>query len=127
MISGKTKAAQGVLELAWKARPHPALAQLARRLSKSDTPEMISQRLTALAESNPEHRESRILNAEIAMDAKNWVSAVKILADLVEQGATARLCLLMERALKGYGDKTEAGQVGAHGAHSIARGRLVGS
>ena len=110
MAIGKTKAAQGVLELAWKARPHPALAQLARRLSKADTPEVIGQRLTALADSNPEHRESRILQAEIAMDAQNWVTAVKILADLVEQGATARLCLLMERALKGYGDKTEAGR-----------------
>ena len=110
MVSGKTKAAQGVLELAWKARPHPALAQLARRLSKSDSPEIIAQRLTALAESNPEHRESRILQAEIAMDAQNWVAAVKILADLVEHGATARLCLLMERALKGYGDKSEAGR-----------------
>lgn len=108
MVSGKTKAAQGVLELAWKARPHPALAQLARKLSSSDTSEIINQRLLALAGSNPEHRESRILHAEAAMDARNWVKAVKILADLVEQGSTARLCLLMERALSGYGDQEEA-------------------
>lgn len=108
MVSGKTKAAQGVLELAWKARPHPALAQLARRLSASDTPALIAKRLTALAESNAEHRESRILQAEIAMDAEDWVKGVKILADLVEFEPTARLCLLMERALKGYGDDAEA-------------------
>ena len=108
MFGGKTKAAQGVLELAWKARPHPALAQLARRLSSSDTPEIVERRLIALANAHPEHRESRILQAEIAMDSQNWVKAVKILADLVEQGPTARLCLLMERALKGYGDKQEA-------------------
>lgn len=108
MAGGKVKAAQGVLELAWKARPHPAIAQLARRLSKTDTPEIIAQRLKSLAESNSEHRESRILQAELAMDAQNWVAAVKVLADLVEHGATARLCLLMERALSGYGDKAEA-------------------
>lgn len=108
MAVGKTKAAQGVLELAWKARPHPALAQLARRLNKTDTAEIIEKRLLALAEANVEHRESRILQSEIAMDSQNWVKAVKILADLVEQGATARLCLLMERALNGYGDKDEA-------------------
>lgn len=105
---GKAKAAQGVLELAWKARPHPALAQLSRKLTKTDTPDTIESRLLALAAANVEHRESRILHAEIAMDAKNWVKAVKILADLVEHGPTARLCLLMERALKGYGDKDEA-------------------
>ena len=42
------------------------------------------------------------------MDEANWVVAVKNLALLVEENPTARLCLLMERALKGYGDKDEA-------------------
>ena len=32
----------------------------------------------------------------------------RILALLVEENPTARLCLLMERALKGYGDLGEA-------------------
>jgi HemY protein len=36
------------------------------------------------------------------------VDAIKTLALLVEENPTARLCLLMERALKGYGDMGEA-------------------
>jgi len=108
IADGKTKAAQGVLELGWKARPHPALAQLARRTAKTETTDVIAKRLQALIAVNPEHRESRILDAELAMDSQTWVKAVRILAELVEAGPTARLCLLMERALKGYGDRKEA-------------------
>lgn len=108
MIDGKTKAAQGVLELGWKARPHPALAQLSRRLVPQDSRENIAARLKALVDAHPTHRESRILAAELAMDSADWVEAIKILALLVEENPTARLCLLMERALKGYGDMGEA-------------------
>ncbi|KCZ91596.1 heme biosynthesis protein HemY [Hyphomonas johnsonii] len=108
MVDGKEKAAQGVLELGWKARPHPALAQLSRRLVPQDTRQNIAARLEALVATYPSHRESRILAAELAMDEANWVEAVKNLALLVEENPTARLCLLMERALKGYGDPEEA-------------------
>jgi HemY protein len=68
----------------------------------------IAARLKALANVHPDHRESRILTAEIAMDTADWVGAIKSLALLVEENPTARLCLLMERALKGYGDHVEA-------------------
>lgn len=108
MIDGKTKAAQGVIELAWKARPHPALAQLARRLDPDHKSDQDRARLQALVEANPGHRESRILKAELAMDAGRHVDAVRELALLIEEKPTARLSLLMERALKGYGDAAEA-------------------
>ena len=108
MIDNKIKAAQGVLELGWKARPHPALAQLVRRLDTSATPATIAGRLKALAEANPDHRESRVLTAELAMQDRDWLGAVKTLALLVEEKPTARLCLLLEKALRGYGDLTES-------------------
>ena len=68
----------------------------------------IAERLKALVATHPTHRESRILSAELAMDEANWVEAIRLLALLIEENPTARLCLLMERALKGYGDKDEA-------------------
>jgi HemY protein len=108
LTEGKAKAAQGVLELGWKARPHPALAQLSRRLIPQDARLAIAARLKALTDVHPGHRESRILAAEIAMDEADWVGAIRTLALLVEENPTARLCLLMERALKGYGDTAEA-------------------
>ncbi|MEL6385776.1 MAG: heme biosynthesis HemY N-terminal domain-containing protein [Pseudomonadota bacterium] len=105
---GKVKAAQGVIDLAWKARPHPALSQLSRKLSPGNSQATINTRLKGLVDANPGHRESRILQAEIAIDTKQWVEAVRTLAILVEEKPTARLCLLMARALAGYDDPAEA-------------------
>lgn len=108
MVDGKLKAAQGVLELAWKARPHPALAQMARRLDPEHKSHADRARLEGLIKANPGHRESRILKAELAMETETWVEAVRELALLIEEKPTARLSLLMERALRGYGDSEEA-------------------
>ncbi|MEQ9317196.1 MAG: heme biosynthesis protein HemY, partial [Henriciella sp.] len=108
MMDGKVKAAQGVLELGWRAHPHPALAHLSRRLDPSDTPSSQIARLQALAATNPDARESRILKAEIAMAERDWMNAIRSLALLVEENPTARLCLLLEQALRGYGDEAEA-------------------
>lgn len=112
MIDTRSRAAQTVLEQGWKARPHPALAQLCRRLVPQDSASNIAARLLSLAEMAPASRESRILLAELAMDEANWVDALRLLTLLVEENPTARLCLLMERALKGYGDPAEAGRWG---------------
>ena len=108
MMDNKIKAAQGVLELGWKARPHPALSQLLQRLDSNATPTVIGERLRALIATNPDHRESRILEADLAMRDRDWLNAVKGLALLVEEKPTARLCLLLEKALRGYGDLTES-------------------
>ncbi|MEM1105252.1 MAG: heme biosynthesis HemY N-terminal domain-containing protein [Pseudomonadota bacterium] len=108
MVDGKLKSAQNVLELAWKARPHPALAQLSRRLDPEENSRADRVRLEGLIKANPGHRESRILKAELAMEAGAWTDAVRELALLIEEKPTARLSLLMQRALTGYGDAGEA-------------------
>ena len=108
LLDKKEKAALGVLELGWKARPHPALAQMVRQMSVGADKSVLEQRLARLIEANPAHYESKVLSAELAMQKQDWVSAVKTLALLVEATPTGRLCLLMERALKGYGDPKEA-------------------
>ena len=108
LLDKKEKAGLGVIELGWKARPHPALAQMVRQMSVGSDKSVLQGRLQRLVEANPDHYESKVLSAEIAMQKKDWVSAVKTLALLVEAAPTGRLCLLMERALKGYGDPKEA-------------------
>ena len=96
-----------VLELVWRSRPHPALAQTVRQMSLGDSGAM-KARLQRLAAANPDHYESKVIGVDLAMQAGEWVEAVKTLAVLVEAGTTGRLCLLMERALRGYGDAQEA-------------------
>jgi HemY protein len=108
LLDKKDKPAMNVLTLGWKARPHPAFVQLVRQLSLGEEEAVTNKRLRSLIEANPEHYESKVLEAELAMTDGDWVAAVKTLALLVEATPTGRLCLLMERALTGYGDKTEA-------------------
>ena len=108
LLEKKDKAALGVLELGWKARPHPALAQMVRQMSVGADKTLLEVRLQRLVETNPDHYESKVLGAEISIQNKDWVSALKTLALLANGEPTGRLCLLMERALKGYGDPQEA-------------------
>lgn len=108
LLDKKDKAALGVLELGWKARPHPALAQMVRQMTVGGEKSVLRDKLQRLIDANPDHYESKVLSAELAMQMEDWVSAVKTLALLVEAAPTGRLCLLMERALKGYGDPKEA-------------------
>ncbi len=113
MLDEKWKAARGVLELGWTSRPHPALAQMASRLSQPlASPAQTAQYLETLIASHPDHRESRILKAELAMQRKNWTHAVRDLALLIEEKPTARLCTLLQKALTAYGDAEEAGRWG---------------
>lgn len=106
----KGKAAQQILLLAWKARPHPSLARLARSaFQPGERPEAVRNRARALIEALPEHRESRVLAAELAMETRDWLGALKELAGALEAEApTSRLALLMAEALRGYGDRAEA-------------------
>lgn len=108
ITDGKDKAALSLLITAWKARPHPALSQLVRNMPTRASGSAHKANLSGLISANTSHRESRILSAEMAMDAGDWPSAIKTLALLVEENPTARLCLLMERALKGYDNKEDA-------------------
>lgn len=108
----KYKAAQGILEIGWKARPHPALAQMARRISLDATPNTPDKALNALISANSGHRESKILSAQLSLEKSDWVGAIKTLARLVEENPTGRLCMLMQKSLAGYGDASEADRWG---------------
>lgn len=107
----RVRPAQTMIETAWRARPHPALAQLIRRIDPDKSTDRLA-RLRQLVAQNPAHRESRILKADLAMAERSWLDAVKDLAELVEERPTARLCLLLEKALRGFGDSEEAGRWG---------------
>ena len=52
LLDKKEKAALGVIELGWKARPHPALAQMVRQMSVGGDREVLRGRLQRLIEAN---------------------------------------------------------------------------
>ncbi|OLF80703.1 heme biosynthesis protein HemY [Maricaulis sp. W15] len=92
------KRAAEVLESAWAAAPHPALARAFQDLRKSDTKAKRMERLKALAELNPDHRESRLILIQTALEEGDAPAARTLLDPLMESGQpSSRLCALSAR------------------------------
>ncbi len=108
--AGKSWRAAGLLEEAWASKPHPALALAYRDLKENEKPRARAKRLRGLAHLNPEHRESRILLAEVALEEHDPKAARAALAPVMEaeQPPSSRLCTLMSQIERAAGNKDEA-------------------
>ncbi len=108
LATGKTSKAQASVEGAWRIRPHPALALLWRDLKTGEDNSSRAKRLKTLANINPTHRESRILQAEAAMLQSHWDEAENTLSHLLREGETTRLCSLMEAISSAKNDTNQS-------------------
>ncbi len=107
--SGKLWRAQDVIEAAWTQTPHPDLAFVYGALKPGEDRIARAQRLTGLAHLNREHFESRMLEAEEALNLKEWAEARRLLAPLAHGFSSARVCALMAEIEEGErGDATAA-------------------
>ena len=105
----KHKRAEDLIKSAWSAEPHPALARALGDLRKSDTKAKRAERLRMLAATRPEHRESKLLLAEAALDASQAEAARSVLDPLLNMGTpTARLCALASRLARQEDDDAAA-------------------
>ena len=107
-LAGKNWAAASTIEQAWETEPHPALAIAYKDLKSSDTKASKAKWAEALVRIKPEHRESKILQAEIAIDEGNPALALSILDALIKERPTSRLLALKSHALLLQGDKAGA-------------------
>ncbi len=107
--SGKAWRAQGVVEACWALSPHPDLAAVYAAIKPDETYAQRAARLVGLAHLNREHFESRVLEAEEAVLAKNWTEARRLLAPLTHDAPSARVCALMAEIEEGEnGDASAA-------------------
>ena len=93
----KTTRAGQVIEAAWRIAPHPALWLIYRDLITRETPRQRATRLAALASLNPDARESRILQVELALLGGDPPRALVAAQALETEPVTARLAGLMAR------------------------------
>lgn len=111
--------AADILEEAWRRTPHPALARAYGELRKSDTRAKRAERLRDLANTNPDHREAKLLLAETAIDQGNGEGARAALAPLLAQPpVSARVCVLAARLDQLEGDEAGARRWMARAAHA---------
>jgi HemY protein len=100
--------AASVLEEAWETAPHPAIAHAYRDLKSDEPPAERAKRMAGLVELKPEHRESKIIIADLCMERKDWDGAWKALEDAYRENPSSRICTLFAAVCKGKGDEAGA-------------------
>ncbi|MCC1491210.1 heme biosynthesis protein HemY [Cognatishimia sp. F0-27] len=96
-----------VLKKAWQEQPHPDLAAAFADIEPNETPADRVKRFTALTTIHPEHRETRLLLAELNIAAENFPEARRAVSGMVEDDPDARLLAIMAAIEKGEGGSDE--------------------
>ncbi len=113
------KRAAELMESAWKARPHPAIARAYAALRKSDSKPKRAARLRTLADLNPHHRESAILRADLSLEGEDPDAARAELEPLLTVPApSARLLALAARLARLEEREEAARRYMARAAHA---------
>lgn len=101
-------AAQAAIRSGWKHTPHPILATLFLSVIKPLPPEQQLKRVSWLISKHSAHLESYLLKAKIALQAKEWHVARKMLQEAIALEEVPRACALMaELENKEFGDTAE--------------------
>jgi HemY protein len=91
---GQLRKAGRVIDKAWRANPHPNLAQAYAALRYGDTARDRLKRVEAMAKQTPDNIEGALALARAALDAQEFVKARAALAPYLD-APTKRVCLLM--------------------------------
>ncbi|HMM09746.1 MAG TPA: heme biosynthesis HemY N-terminal domain-containing protein [Paracoccus solventivorans] len=92
-----------LLQKTWAVQPHPALAAAYAEIEPDETPAQRLRRFGELIRQNPDHEESRLLQAELALAAEDFPAARRALGDLAETHPTVRSIAIMAAVERGSG------------------------
>lgn len=92
-----------LLQKTWAAQPHPSLAAAYAEIEPDETPAQRLRRFGDLIRQNPDHQESRLLQAELALAAEDFPAARRALGDLAETHPTVRSIAIMAAVERGSG------------------------
>jgi HemY protein len=92
--AGESRKAARIIETAWRANPHPDLAETYAHLRPVDSARERLVRVQALAEKSPGHVEGALAVARAALDAQEFAIARRVLSPLTVV-PTRRVAMLM--------------------------------
>ncbi len=93
--AGKRRRAEVMLENGWAQGPHPLLATAFYALAPGEAAPDRLRRFARLAARNPDHRDTRLMGAELALAAEDVATAESYLAPLTKATPeSVRACLL---------------------------------
>jgi len=98
--SGKLRKASRVIDSAWRANPHPELAQTYAELRSGESARERLKRIESLAGRVPGHMEGALAVARAALDAQEFGKARTELEPYLHR-PTKRVCLLMATLERG--------------------------
>ena len=88
---------------AWEAQPHPDLAATFAAIEPDETPAARIKRFQHLTRLAPEHRETKLLLAELHIADEDFPGARRALGDLAETGPDTRTLTIMAAIERGEG------------------------
>ena len=106
-VAGQERKAARILANAWRQEPNPELSTEFARLAPDESPMDRLVRFEKLFAARPDHPETRLLQAELAILAERYDLARDALGDLPETRPTARACALMAAIEQGQANDEE--------------------
>lgn len=103
IAEGKPRHAARVIKKAWEAQPHPDLAAVFAEIVPDETPQARLKRFRQITRIHPDHRETKLLLAELNIAAEDFPQARRELGDLVEKEPDTRVCTIMAAIERGEG------------------------
>ena len=103
IAQGNPKHAARILKKTWSVEPHPDLAAAFAEIAPAETPVERMKRFRDLTSIKPDHRETRLLKAELALAAEDFPEARRAMGDLVDREPDARVLTVMAAIARGEG------------------------
>ncbi len=103
IAQGSKRSAARVLKKAWAVQPHPDLAAAFAEIEPDETKPARLKRFAKLIASNSDHRETKLLLAELQIAAEDFPAARRALGNLPETDADTRVLTIMAAIERGEG------------------------
>ena len=103
IAQGSKRNATRLIVKAWNAQPHPDLAAVFAEIEPEETPAGRLKRFGKLLKSHPEHRETKLLGAELQIANEDFPAARRVMGDLAESEPDTRVLALMAAIERGEG------------------------
>ena len=100
---GSKRYATRVIRKAWGVVPHPDLAAAFAEIEPDETPAQRLTRFAKLLKAHPDHRETRLIDAELHIAAEDFPAARRALGSLAEDDPDARALTIMAAIERGEG------------------------
>ena len=103
IAQGRKKYAVRILKKAWQAQPHPDLASAFAEIEPDESAQDRLKRFRQLTALNPDHRETKLLLAELNLAAEDFPEARRALGTLAENEPDTRVLAIAAAIERGEG------------------------